>query len=78
MIQYGTKNPYPDRELCIHTALVNSATVLPIPLQEPIYEPISPEQEPMGDTGDGIPNLINIPEEVFFQTMHHHLGLIYT
>ena len=47
-------------------ALVTPATGLPTPAQEPIYKPISPEWEPKDDTGNGIPNLIDIPEEVIF------------
>ena len=44
----------------------NSATGLPTPLQEPIYETISPEWEPMDDTDNDVPNPNDIPEEVIF------------
>ena len=55
-------------------ALANSATGLPTLLQEPIYESISPEWEPMDDTDDNIPNLIDILEKELFQIMHYHHG----
>ena len=44
-------------------APVNSAAGLPHPPQEPIYEPISPEWEPMDDRDGDIPDLTDIPEE---------------
>ena len=56
----------PDRQQCIHMVPVNPATGLPTPPQKPIHKPISLEWEPMDYTGNGIPDLNDISEEVIF------------
>ena len=71
---YGLENPYHDRQLCIHMVLDNSATGLPTPAQEPVYEPIYPQWHLIDDTGNDISDLIDIPKEVLFWIKHLDLG----
>ena len=65
-----SKEPIPDRQLCIQMALDNSVTGLPTPLQGPNYESVSPEWEPMDDTDNDIQDLIAIPQYMFFSRLH--------
>ena len=65
-----SEEPMPERDLCIHMAPRKPETSypsqIPIKPQEPIYESATLE-EPMDSMISDIPNLTDIPKEVFFQ-----------
>ena len=65
-----SEEPIPERDLCIHMAPrwpeANYPSQMPTQLQEPVYESATLKESKDSLFSD-MPNLINVPKEVFFQ-----------